>query len=512
MQLKAVSIGASTIDVEALSVVPGREQSFTDESSLSAGPVARLFEPQNENELAEILRYCRANRFRISVAGGRTGIVGGAAAIDADVVVELDRIGGIEFRQEGEAATVVVGAGVRLLDLNEFLRFNHPSFCFPVNPTECWASIGGMVSTNASGSRSFYFGSVRNWVVGLRVILIDGSILNISRDMSPREMATDRTIEVTDGSGSRAVTLPFIPKPPTKNTIGYSFSENSESVDLFVGAEGTLGVISQVTLKLARTPEQVLNFVQFFESDASSLVAVERFQRMNRRILSLEFMCGRSLQLFCSSAKGVNSKLRPLAERGRAALHLEVDTANQPIDELVEELLEAVITAGGDPEESFAGIDSEVGNEVRSFRHAIPEAVNAINARRAAANPGLHKLATDMAVPRGSLEDIYDFYRTTLDRENLEFVIFGHAGDNHLHVNIMARDLQELERGKLLYRDFACKVVELGGAVSAEHGIGRIKRDFLAIQYSSDVISEMKKIKRLFDPENLLNRGVLFYD
>lgn len=510
MHLRSLPIGDEESSVESLSAAFGAGDEFRDESSLAASSVSRLYRPRSERELAAVLKHCNKRGLVVSVAGGRTGVVGGAVPKDADVVVELKNLQGIKFSQHGARVSVTVGAGVSLRDLNEFLRNEQNTYYFPVNPTESWASLGGMVSTNASGSRSYHYGSVRRWVRRLRVVLMSGSVLEVGRDeSSPRN---DGTITLEDSGESRSAAVRFIPKPATKNTTGYSFSEITDDVDLFVGSEGTLGVVTEVELDLAPLPGEVFHFLQFFSSEEAALGAIDRFKGLNYPTLSLEYMCSRSLKLFKGSPKSEVSRLTPLVGAASAALHLELDCSGVDVDDLLVELMSVATATSADPELSFAGSDTEVGQEIRAFRHAIPEAVNSTNARRAAAVPGIHKLSTDMAVPDGALVKIYRIYREALERENLEFVIFGHAGDNHLHVNVMARDLAELEKGKELYLNFAREVVKLGGAVSAEHGIGRIKRDFLLIQYDDEILAAMKAIKRIFDPKNLLNRGVLLYD
>ena len=490
------------------------EQFLSDESKLSATSIARVFEPKNESALASVLRYCSDNKLRVSIGGGRTGVVGGAVPIDADVVVSLDKLKSIRIAGPSADSTdvaLVVGAGVRLLELNEFVQNSYPYYYFPVNPTETWASVGGMVSTNASGSRSYKYGSIRNWVSGLRAILMDGSCIDLSR--ADKGYKNSKILELTDTRGARSIESFFIEKPATKNTIGYTFSENSNELDLLIGSEGTLAVVSEVTLKLCPKPQKIFTYLQFFPDEQSAFVALDQAKNLSSvDFLSFEFLCQRSLRLFCDTPKAKLSKLYGLAHKKGAAMQFKFDASGADLDRTIELLAGIVAAAGGDEADSYAGFDEDVGSELRMFRHAIPEAINSIIAQRAVRHPGLHKLSTDMAVPNGKLVEIFNLYRTKLESAKLEFAIFGHAGDNHLHVNILPRDLDELKLGKELYLEFARAVVDLGGAVSAEHGIGRIKRDFLKIQYNNDVISGMREIKRLFDPDSLLNIGVLFYE
>ena len=147
--------------------------------------------------------------------------------------------------------------------------------------------------------------------------------------------------------------------------------------------------------------------------------------------------------------------------------------------------------------------------DIRAFRHAVPERINATIAERRQQHPALHKIATDMAVENQHLRWVYDLYSSRLTAAGLDHAIFGHVGNNHFHVNILPKDEQELARAKTIYKEFATALVARGGCVSAEHGIGRIKKAFLPMQYDDDTLATMRAAKRWLDPEWRLNPGVL---
>jgi D-lactate dehydrogenase (cytochrome) len=161
-------------------------------------------------------------------------------------------------------------------------------------------------------------------------------------------------------------------------------------------------------------------------------------------------------------------------------------------------------------ENTWGGMEESELARLRALRHSIAEQVNGVIARANARHPEIHKIGTDAAVPPGALEEILGFYRSELDGTNLEHVIFGHIGDNHLHLNIMPSSPDELRAGKELATRLARRAVELGGTVSAEHGIGRIKHDFLRLQYGDEGMRQMAETKRALDPPCILNRGVVF--
>jgi len=160
---------------------------------------------------------------------------------------------------------------------------------------------------------------------------------------------------------------------------------------------------------------------------------------------------------------------------------------------------------GGDPALAWGALTRRDQLRLKSFRHALPESINQIVARHKLQDERIHKVGTDMAVPDRCLKQIMSHYRDVLSRERIRHVIFGHVGNNHLHVNMLPSTYEELGRAKDLYRGFAKKAVELGGSVSAEHGIGKLKREFLRIQFSPEALEEMRAVKAAVDPRNLLN-------
>jgi D-lactate dehydrogenase (cytochrome) len=164
---------------------------------------------------------------------------------------------------------------------------------------------------------------------------------------------------------------------------------------------------------------------------------------------------------------------------------------------------------GGDEDATWLAADAREIDRLKAFRHAVPEAVNLTVDERRRAEPGLTKLGTDLAVPDAALERVMAMYREGLARAGLEHVLFGHIGDNHLHVNILARNLDEYTRGKALYREWARAVLAMGGTVAAEHGIGKLKAELLREMVGEAGLAEMRAVKRAFDPDGRLNPGNL---
>jgi D-lactate dehydrogenase (cytochrome) len=200
----------------------------------------------------------------------------------------------------------------------------------------------------------------------------------------------------------------------------------------------------------------------------------------------------------------------PIPEDAKAALFFEMSFDPHQAD-LDFSTLEAVINScGGSLERSWAGYESRELDRFKVFRHMIPETINSIIAERKKQFPGIHKLGTDMAVPDGHMREMWDLYRSSCEALHLEWCAFGHIGNNHIHVNILPRNLEELEKGMQLYEIFAHKAVELGGTVSAEHGIGKIKAKFLKVMFTPEQIDQMRRVKKALDPLGLLNPNDIF--
>ncbi len=223
-----------------------------------------------------------------------------------------------------------------------------------------------------------------------------------------------------------------------------------------------------------------------------------------------------AIEYFDRGALAITSELKSGAIRTpdpahRAGVYVEADGDDEErLFAWFEALSGLVALAGGDPDANWAGNGPAERESLRLFRHAVPEAVNARIAAIRLASPGITKLGTDFAVGDGALGALVSLYRERLGAAGLDSVMFGHIGDNHLHVNVLPRTAAEYEAGKGIFAGIAAAVVDMGGTVSGEHGIGKLKRDLLALMYGSGDIEEMKRLKRTFDPGFLLNRGNLF--
>jgi FAD/FMN-containing dehydrogenase len=293
----------------------------------------------------------------------------------------------------------------------------------------------------------------------------------------------------------REIPLPAV----TKTTAGYRLAPGMDWVDLFCGSEGTLGVVVEAEVALLPAPKELFAGVVFFASDEDALDAVGRWRSVGE-LRMLEYADRGALDL-------LRGRYPEIPKEAKAALLIEAeggdglggDAAIEAWEKRLEES-HALIEA------SWFALDARDRERFRGFRHAIPELVVETMRRR-----GFMNMGTDYAVPLARDREMVAYYRRRLEAELPErYVIFGHLGDAHLHVNMLPATEAEAATAAGLLKEFAAHAVELGGTVSAEHGLGKRKASLLGMQFSEAEIEEMRRVKRRFDPLWLLGRGTLF--
>lgn len=444
---------------------------YLEDASGFRGHADQVYAPRTEEELKTIVANATAVKTPVTVAGAGTGVTGGRVPFGG-IVISMEHFRDIEIRK-GSAR---VGAGVLLRELQQAASATG-QFYAP-DPTEVSASIGGTIATNASGSRSFLYGDTRRHVLGLRVVLMDGSVLDLQRG---------QPVPFETGS---------IPAPNTrKHTAGFPLRPGMDMLDLFVGSEGTLGIVVEAIVQLLPTPEELLSGVVFFRSDKDALTTVDNWKAI-QGLRMLEYVDAGSLDLIRAAYPDI-----PREAKSTLLIEQQIEDESE-YDAWDTRLRDCNALA----EASWFAASDFDRERFRRFRHALPEAVNDLVRRR-----GVLKMNTDFAVPFERNREMIAIYRETLEREFPgQYVIFGHIGDAHVHVNILPRSGEESERAKQVITEFARAAKSLGGTVSAEHGLGKRKAHLLAIQYSPEQIEAMRAVKRRFDPDWLLGRGTLF--
>ena len=490
-------------------------QSFlADASNTAGGRAERVLFPESAEEVARALAEASREGTPVTVAGAGTGIVGGRVPYGGAVLstARLNRVG--EFvREVSGGGRATAGAGVVLSDFQREAKAR--GLLYPPDPTEWSCFIGGTVATNASGARTFKYGPTRSYVRALRVALTTGDLLELRRGQL--FAGADGSVKIPLGGGrSVEARLPTYTMPATrKHAAGYFTRPGMDLIDLFVGSEGTLGVVTEAELSLLPQPEGVLSGVVFFQAEGPLLdfVREARERSLETRAKSHggappagEGIDARALEYFDAEALNFLRERYPLVPLGAAgAVFFEQETTEATEEELTGGWLELVEKHHALADESWFGTNEHDRAEMSAFRHALPVMVNEWLARR-----GQRKVSTDMAVPDAAFPEMLRFYKETLRAGRLAYVIFGHIGDNHVHVNILPRDDAEQAAARETYGRFVERAVSLGGTISAEHGVGKIKREYLRALYGERHLREMAELKRAFDPACVLGRGNVF--
>jgi D-lactate dehydrogenase (cytochrome) len=399
----------------------------------------------------------------------------------------LNRIKSIVHEDGGGYA--VVEPGVFLSDLQRAV--DHEGLLYPPDPTERGCFIGGTVATNASGARTYKYGPTRNYIRRLKIVLASGEIVDLRR--GDIRAASDRTIRIASINAQ----LPSYDMPATrKNASGYFVAPGMDAVDLFIGSEGTLGVICEIEARLLPKPEGLLSGVVFFanEADVLALVAEAR-TRVDAR--ALEFFDRESLNF-------LRQKYPEIPSEAVGAIFFEQETTAATEDSVQNDWLALLDQHHAFPDSWFASNEQDQAR-LREFRHQLPVLMNEWFARY-----NQRKVSTDMAVSDDAFPGLFRLYKETLQASGLRYTIFGHIGDNHVHVNILPRNESEASHARDLYVQFLKHAASVGGTLSAEHGVGKLKREYLRYFYTDTQLREMAALKKAFDPNGILGRGNIF--
>jgi D-lactate dehydrogenase (cytochrome) len=516
---------------------PDYEEYRRDESR-SVGEADSISFPTSEDEVRAVLCELYPSRVPVTVQGGRTGLAAGAVPHGGHVLnlSKMNRYLGLRRDQDG-TFYLRVQPGLVLSQLRKDLEDKNiptagwdeeslavwealkqaPEQIFPTDPTEISACMGGIVACNASGARSFLYGPARPHVSGLRVVLADGDLLDLRRG---QVCARGRSLAlVTEAGRTLELDLPTYQMPHTKNASGYYAADDMDAVDLFVGSDGTLGVITQIEVALCTAPAVTWGVSCFFAQEADALTFTEQVRdRLARaegapaRVVAVEYFDAGALDILRrqKAQSTAFAGLQPVPERFGCCVYVELaaDGEDRALEALY--LLGGLLgSCGGSEEDTWVARTALDREQQRFFRHAVPESTNMLIDERRKADPTITKLGSDMSVPDERLRDVVELYRRTLAEEGLQTAVWGHIGNNHLHVNVLPRDAGDYARGKALYQRWAAEVTRMGGAVSAEHGVGKLKRGFLATMYGDEAICQMARLKLQLDPAGVLGRGNL---
>ncbi len=415
--------------------------------------------PRTTDEVSRLLALCLAHDVKVVPSGGRTGLAAGAMARAGELVLSLVRMNRIDSVDE-LGATVRVQAGA-VTEAVHHATAAH-GLTWPVDFASKGSShVGGNIATNAGGVRVIRYGLTRQWVLGLQVVLASGEVLELNGALE-------------------------------KNNTGFDLRQ------LFIGSEGTLGVITEATLKLARLPARS-DVLLFAVRDLSSVLRLFRAaRRASFTIAAFEFFTDRCLARLTRHRK-VRS---PFAEPSSHYVLLEAEAGEAAaLEAFVEQAFSDELATDGTLAQSAAQ-----AAELWTLREGISESLSSTGVP--------HK--NDIALPVAGLEAFCADMETwfTSEYPDWEICLFGHIGDGNLHVNVMKPDaLPEGEfraRTQKADRDLFALVQKHRGSISAEHGIGLLKKPYLSYSRAPAELALLRAIKRAVDPRGILNPGKIF--
>jgi glycolate oxidase len=453
--------------VRRLTTIVGGDNLITSEDSLATyshdetpGLVSKpgvVVKPANSREISELLKLANEEKIPVTPRGGGTGLAGGSIPSVDGILLSLERMNRIK-EIDSRDLMAVVEPGVITAEIN---KAAHPAGLFyppdPASIDSC--SIGGNIATGAGGARTVKYGTTRNYVSGLEVVKPTGEVIRF---------------------GGKLV----------KNATGYSL------LNLIIGSEGTLAVITEATLRLLPEPRVKVDLVIPFSDARPAMETAALILRKGMTPAAIEFIEGEAVRLT------------------EAFLEKSLPFSNAPIQLLVE-------LDGGDKAEIVR--DYEAIGELALASGASDVLVAEDSARQEMLWEGRRKISEalkskgkvaseDVVVPRSRLSELLTAISELGGRYSVKTVSFGHAGDGNIHVNILKQGDRPVEPQKLVefIEELFKAVTALGGMISGEHGIGLTKKDFLHLSLTAEEINLMKGIKRVFDPNTILNPGKIF--
>ena len=413
--------------------------------------------PRTTDEVSKVMAIAHENGIPVTPRGAASGRTGGTVPLQGGISLSLDRMTDIVELDE-DNMMVTAEAGVRTIDLHDFCAAK--GLFFPPDPAS-WkmSTVGGNVAENAGGMRAVKYGVTKDYVMGLEVVMADGTVLT---------------------TGGKAV----------KNVTGYDLTS------IFVGSEGTLGVVTKALFKLLPLPKLRGTIQIMFASLADGCQTVSKMLQAGIVPSAAEIMDKTSLN---AVARRRNLDLAPTVE---SCLIIETDGDTQAaLDEQARQI-EAVARSCGALEFHVAQSKAE-SDELWSIRRTMSSAVSALAPNR---------IGEDISVPRSQFPEVVRRINEISARHNLTIAVFGHAGDGNLHPSVLCdlNNPEEAERAHRAVDDIFAAALAVGGTLSGEHGIGITKKPYIVDAMGQAGIKAMTAVKQAFDPKGILNPGKIW--
>jgi glycolate oxidase len=449
-----------------LTAIVGAEHLRTDAAAIDAYGVDALGQghppdavvlPANTAEISAIARYCNERRVPMVVRGAGTGFTGGAVPTRGGIVIAMERMNRILAIDETNLLAVVE-PNVITAELQRAVE--KVGLFYPPDPASLeMSALGGNVAECAGGPRAFKYGTTRRYVLALEAVLPTGEIVT---------------------TGSKAV----------KNVVGYDLTQ------LLVGSEGTLAIITRITLRLVPRPPARATLLALFTDVRGAVDGVTALIRRRVVPAALELVDADSL---AAIRDHLQQEIVPSGTG--AVLIVECDGMQAAVDEEIDRVAEACRDAGA-MRVSLAA-NEEDRERLWNVRRLLSGALKAT---------GLLKINHDVVVPRGRVPELFAVIDELRQTYQLRIAAFGHAGDGNIHVNLMVdrRDTGQRARARDAERALFEQVVALEGSISGEHGIGFAKAQYIGIELAPEAVALMKRVKTAFDPNGVLNPGKIF--
>ena len=451
--IKAIEaiVGADNVSVRHADL----EAHSVDESWIQPHLPDLVVWPATTGHVSQILCYANERSLPVVPWSGGSSLEGNPVPVQGGILMAMYRMNQIVEVRENDLQ-VVVQPGIVYDALNAEVR--RSGMFFPPAPGSAdVATIGGMVANNASGMRAVKYGVTRDYVLKLKVALADGSVIDV-------------------GSNAK------------KTTSGYDL------LALFVGSEGTLGVITEVTLRLLGLPEQVSVVVTSFTELADAADTVYEAIRYGLSPSAVEILDVNTIR--------ATNREQHTSLRETPTLFVEFHGNEAGVQEQIDYFLE--LCEENNQIESNVAATAEAREELWSARSEAHDSIKF-------SHPGCAMIAGDICVPISQFSGMVEFVSGVAERENLTIYAFGHAGDGNLHTETIARREHEDELARAVRATDAIieHAIEVGGTVAGEHGVGMLKRHFMALEHG-DSLKWMQAIKGMFDPRGILNPGKIF--
>jgi len=490
---------------------------LSDAAHFPGGHASGIVVPRTTAEIPDIIRGAST----VLPIGAQSSLTGGATPM-GEVVLSTEKL----TRVLGAGPSHIrVEAGVPVAVIQDTLA-QHGAW-FPPTPTFTGALAGGIVATNAAGAATFRHGAVRPWVQELTVVLADGSELAVRRG---EHRAQGHRLAVPTARGTINVPVPSYRMPAVvKRSAGYHAQPGMDLIDLFIGSEGTLGVITTVTFRtLSPVPTTAMALVPCRSEQAAIALVAEL--RHERAVAAIEHMDRRCLEILHEDGADRRHDVSfPPGTALALLVQLELPPGTSEADAFSQ--IEGSLSAGGPdtPMSRLCGLlhahgvfdDTEMAlpghtrraEQLLAVRESVPAGVNQrVGRAQHEIDPRIAKTAADMIVPFERFGEMMAIYREGYASRGLDFAVWGHISDGNVHPNVLPRSYADVERGKEAILYFGREVARLGGCPLAEHGVGRnpVKQALLRGLYGDAGIEEMRAVKRALDPEWKLAPGVIF--